>query len=178
MSGDDPTDDDASKEGRAGDAGHTGDGYAHRPLSDFETNPEKPGRRWELSPALGIEGFNFNVAVLEPGERLSQNAYHYHENQTEFFYVVEGRCRVEVEDGSFDCAADEAALFEEGVVHLLHNPFEEPCKVVAVGYPPEGRHPVERVRAFEDLLEERYGDGSGHGADSASVGDGPGGDTA
>ena len=154
------TDADASAgdgEDEDGDGGHAGDGYAHRPLSSFDANPEKPGRRWELSPALGVEGFNFNVAVLEPGERLSQNAYHYHENQTEFFYVVEGRCRVEVEDGSFDCGADEVVSFEKGVVHLLHNPFEEPCKVVAVGHPPEGRHPVERVQGFEELLTERYG---------------------
>ena len=154
MSGDD------TDGGRAEGAGRDGDGYAHRPLSAFETNPEKPGRRWELSPALGIDGYNFNVAVLAPGERLSQNAYHYHENQTEFFYVVEGRCRVEVEDGSFDCDADDVVLFEEGVVHLLHNPFEDPCELVAVGHPPEGRHPVERVESFEELLEERYGDGA------------------
>lgn len=140
-----------------GESGHVGQDYEHRPLSAFETNSEKPGQRWELSPQLGIEAYNFNVAVIESGERLSQNAYHYHEHQTEFFYVVAGRCRVEVANDSFDCETDDAVLFDEGAVHLLHNPFDDPCKVVAVGHPPEGRYPVEKVQSYEALLEDRYG---------------------
>jgi hypothetical protein len=47
------------------------DDYEHRSLDELETNPEKPGRRWELSAQLGIEGYNVNVAVVAPGERLS-----------------------------------------------------------------------------------------------------------
>lgn len=134
-------------------------GYDRSTLDDHLRNSEKPGRRWEVSPGLGIEGFNYNVAVLAAGERLSQNAYHYHENQAEFFHAVEGRCRVEVDDDSFDLSADEVIHFEAGVNHLLHNPFDEPCKLVAVGHPPEGRYPVHQVQSFEDLLAERYPDG-------------------
>lgn len=133
-------------------------GYVHARLDELETNPEKPGERWELSPTLGIEAFNVNIARLAPGTRLSQNAYHYHENQSEFFYAARGRCRVEVEDGSFDLSTDEVIVFDEGVVHLLHNPFEEPCTLLAIGWPPDGRRPVRQVRSYEDLLEERYGD--------------------
>lgn len=133
-------------------------GYRRASLAELETNSEKPGDRWEVSPALGIEGYNFNVAELAPGVPLSQNGYHYHENQSEFFYVVDGRCRVEVEDDSFDLEADDTVAFEEGVPHLLHNPFDDPCKIVAIGSPPEGRYPVERVQRYDDLLTERYGD--------------------
>ena len=140
-----------------GESGHIGQEYEHRPLSAFETNSEKPGHRWELSPQLGIKAYNFNVAVIESGERLSQNAYHYHEHQMEFFYVVAGRCRVEVANDSFDCETDDVVLFDEGTVHLLHNPFDDPCKVVAIGHPPEGRYPVEKVQSYADLLEDRYG---------------------
>lgn len=132
------------------------DGYERAALSKLEPNPRKPGERWELSPALGIPEYNYNVAVIGPGTRLSQNAYHYHENQREFFHVVDGRCRVEVEAGSFDLTADEVVLFEPGVPHLLHNPYDAPCKVVAVGSPPAGRYPVEQVQSYEDLLADRY----------------------
>lgn len=132
-------------------------GYEHRSLDELEPNPEKPGRRWELSPVLGIDEYNVNVAVLEPNERLSQNAYHYHENQREFFYVADGRCRVEVDDGSFDATEDEVVFFEAGVAHLIHNPFDAPCKLVAIGSPPDGRYPVHQVQSYEDLLAERYG---------------------
>jgi len=134
--------------------------YHHGALDDFETNPEKPGRRWELSSPLGIDAYNFNVAVLAPGDPLSQNGYHYHESQAELFYVVENRCRVEVEDGGFTLDTDDIVHFETGVTHLLHNPFDEPCKVVAVGSPPEGRYPVHQVASAAELLDRRYGDPS------------------
>lgn len=129
-------------------------------LDELDTNPEKPGRRWEVSPQLGIGDYNFNVAVLDPGEPLSQSGYHYHESQTEFFYVVSGRCRVETGDGSFDLEADGMVLFPRAAVHLLHNPFDEPCKLVAIGSPPAGRRPSHQVRSSEELLAERYPDGS------------------
>lgn len=134
------------------------DDYEHRSLDELETNPDKPGRRWELSPQLGIDDYNFNVAFLEPGERLSQNAYHYHPNQEEFYYVADGRCRVEVEDGSFDADTDDVVRFAEGVPHMLHNPYDDPCKIVAIGSPPEGRRPVHQVQSYEGLLAERYGE--------------------
>ncbi|MFB6299703.1 MAG: cupin domain-containing protein [Halobacteriales archaeon] len=132
--------------------------YEHYHLDELETNPEKPTKRWELSPQLDLTGYNFNVAIIDPDERLSQNAYHYHENQEEFFYIIEGRCRAETEDGSFDLSADDVVVFRTAVPHLLHNPFDEPCKLVAVGSPPEGRYPVEQVQSYEALLEERYPD--------------------
>jgi uncharacterized cupin superfamily protein len=128
-------------------------------LDESETNPDKPGRRWELSPQVGVDRFNYNVAVLRAGERLSQNAYHYHERQAEFFHVVENACRVEVDDGSFDLPADHVVHFEAGVNHLLHNPFEADCRLIAVGAPPEGRYPVHQVQSYEDLVEARYPNG-------------------
>jgi uncharacterized cupin superfamily protein len=131
--------------------------YDHHSLDDFEARPEKPGRRWELSPALGLDGYNFNVAVLAGGEALSENGYHYHENQQEFVYAVDGRCQVEVEDGSFRLRPDDVVRFDAGVVHLIHNPFETPAKLVAVGSPPDGRYPVHQVESAATLLTERYG---------------------
>lgn len=132
--------------------------YEHRSLGEFDPNPEKPGRRWELSPELGIEAYNLNIAVLEPDERLSQNAYHYHENQRELYYTVSGHYRIETDDGSFDVTEDEVAVFEPGVNHLVHNPFDESCKLIAIGDPPDGRYPVHQVQSFDDLLTERYDD--------------------
>ena len=131
--------------------------YDHHSLDDVDTNPDKPGRRWELSPALGLDGYNFNVAVLGPGEPLSENGYHYHENQQEFVYVVDGRCQVEVDDGSVRLEPDDVVRFDAGAVHLVHNPFETPAKLVAVGSPPDDRYPVHEVEPAATLLTERYG---------------------
>lgn len=133
-----------------------GTAYEHHALSDLETNPDKPSDRWEISRQIGITGYNLNVAVIDPGERLSQTAYHYHENQEEFFYCVAGACKVEVPDGSFRLTSDEFVVFREGAVHLLHNPFADPCKVIAIGYPPEGRRPVHMVKSYAEIIAERY----------------------
>ncbi|WP_137285711.1 cupin domain-containing protein [Halorussus salinisoli] len=128
-------------------------------LDDTDSNREKPGTRWEVSPKLDIDAYNYNIAVLEPSERLSANAYHYHEEQAELFHVVEQRCRVETDGDSFDLTADELVYFQPGVPHLLHNPFEKSCKLIGVGSPPEGRYPVHQVESYEDLLAERYPNG-------------------
>lgn len=131
-----------------------GDGWKRVSLSETAQNPEKPGKRWELSQELGIEAFNFNVAILDPGERLSQNHFHYHENQRELFYLIEGTCRVETGEKGFELGVDEAVVFEEGEAgaHLIYNPSEESCKLLAVGWPPEGRYPVHQVEAIDEFM--------------------------
>lgn len=129
-------------------------------LGAADANEEKPGTRWELSPKLDTDEYNYNVAVLGPDERLSENAYHYHEDQAELFHALEHRCRVETERDSFDLEADGVVHFDPGVPHLLHNPFEDPCKLVAVGGPADGRYPVRQVRTHGALLAERYPDGN------------------
>lgn len=118
---------------------------------------DKPGKRWELSPKLDIDAFNLNVAILESDERLSQNHFHYHENQKELIYVAAGRCQVEVVDDQFIIEQDDAVRFDAGEdgVHLVHNPFDEPCRIIAIGWPPEGRYPVEKVKTRDKLLAER-----------------------
>ena len=132
-------------------------GWRHVALDDFERRRDKPGQRWELSPELGVDAFNFNVAVLEHGERLSQSHYHYHPNQSELIYVAAGRCRVEVDGDGFVVEQDDAVHFDSGPdgVHLVHNPFDDPVRLVAIGWPPEGRHPVETVVTTDELLAER-----------------------
>ncbi|MHC3438064.1 cupin domain-containing protein [Natrialbaceae archaeon A-gly3] len=142
-----------------------GDGWTRVSLEDLEANPEKPGQRWELSPALGIDAFNLNVAVLEPGERLSQTHFHYHENQRELFSIVEGTARVETTEEGFDLEPGEVVAFEAGKAgaHVVHNPFEEPCTILAIGWPPEGRFPVHQLEETGAFLEERYGTDSADG---------------
>lgn len=132
--------------------------YDHVALADLETNPAKPSKRWEVSRQIGIEGYNLNVAVLEPGEPMAQSGLHYHPGQEEVFYVIEGRCRVELADGSFDLKPDELVRFHPGTAQLLHNPFEEPCKLIAIGYPPEGHETVQAVESTAELLARRYGE--------------------
>ncbi|MDS0476914.1 cupin domain-containing protein [Natrinema sp. 1APR25-10V2] len=133
------------------------DGWQRIRPKDESPRSDKPGQRWELSPKLDIDAFNLNVAILEPDERLSQNHFHYHENQEELIYVAAGCCQVEVADDQFVIEQDDAVRFDAGEdgVHLVHNPFDEPCRIIAIGWPPEGRYPVEKVKTRDELLAER-----------------------
>ena len=136
------------------------DGWEHLQLGEHQTHPEKPGKRWELSPELGIDAFNFNVAVLERGERLSQNHFHYHENQKELFYAASGTCRVETWEESFTLEENEVVAFSEGKdgAHVLHNPFDEPCRLVAIGWPTDGRYPVHQLQKTADVRDSDAGE--------------------
>lgn len=133
------------------------EGWQRYRLSEAESETHKPGQRWELSQELDIEPFNFNVAVLESGERLSENHFHYHENQEELIHIIEGRSRIEVLDDRFIAGQGETVRFAAGKTgtHLVHNPFSEECRLVAIGWPPEGRYPVKQVKTREELLAER-----------------------
>lgn len=125
----------------------------HVTLDEVDSRDRKPGQRWELAPELGIDVFNINVAVLEPGERLSENHFHYHDDQQELVYVAGGRCRVEVADDGFVAETDDVVWFDAGPdgVHLVHNPFDEPVRLLAIGWPPAGRHPVTQVATREEV---------------------------
>lgn len=133
------------------------DGWTHVRPTETSSRDDKPAERFELSDELGIDAFNLNVAHLDPGERLSQNHFHYHENQEELVYVASGRCRVEVDDDRFVAESGDVVRFDAGRegVHLIHNPFDESVRLLALGWPPEGRRPVEMVKSLDELLAER-----------------------
>lgn len=132
--------------------------YERGSLADVEPMAagEGVGARWQLGPALELDGYSLNVAVLEPGERLPRSGYHYHDDQEECFYVVEGRCRAEVEGGREDFAPDDVLVVRRGSPQLIHNPFEAACKLLAVGVPASGHRSGGVVATAEELLAERY----------------------
>jgi len=132
-------------------------GYDRRSIPELEAREDRPARRFDVSSALGIEGYNLNVAFLDPGERLALSGLHYHEDQEEFFYVAAGRCRVELEEGSFDLETDGMVRFDPGTAQFVHNPSDEPAKVIAIGHPPDAHRPAHQVQSSEELFEERYG---------------------
>lgn len=135
--------------------------YIHKPLSDFEAHPHKPGERWAVSSELGIKDYNLNVAVLEQGDPLSQTHFHAHENQDEFYYVIDGCCQFEIGEESIKAESDEVIFTPRTIPHLVHNPYKKPCKLIAIGSPPEGRYPVTMYDNYQNISEERYDDSDG-----------------
>ena len=129
-------------------------GYRTVATADLSPVEGKPGERLDLSGALGVEDVSVNLARLAPGERLSQNAYHRHPTQAECYYVLEGEVAVETEAGRETLGADEAAAFDPGAPHLLHNAAGADARLLAFGTPADGRYPTERLREYEAFLDE------------------------
>lgn len=133
--------------------------YARVSFDAVPARDDRPASRHELSPALGIEGYNLNVTDVEPGERHPLTGLHFHGEQEEVFLAMAGRCRVELRDGSIDVGPREAIAFRPATAHCIHNPFDERCTLVAIGHPPEAHQPSTQVQSFPELIDERYGEG-------------------
>ena len=114
--------------------------YHHIDTAELEQWDDRPADVRSISAAAGLdyEGAPFGLRIYEadPGEQLAL-AYHYHDEQTEAFYVLEGELRVETPDGEFVVGADEAFVAAPGNPHLAHNPddAERSVRVLALGAP-------------------------------------------
>jgi mannose-6-phosphate isomerase-like protein (cupin superfamily) len=106
-----------------------------------------------ISAAVGLDyqdaPLGLRVYEAEPGQQLPL-AYHYHDEQVEAFYVLEGRLHVETPEGEFVVGTDEAFVVDPGSPHRAHNPAdaEGSVRVLAVGAPT-----VDDAHAYEPESE-------------------------
>ncbi len=113
-----------------------GMGYHVVNPDDLAEEPDRPCELRRIAEAAGFEKLAANWFRAEPGEELPL-AYHYHEEQEELFYVVEGTLHVETPEETF--AVPEGSLFAvtPGSPQLAHNPADadEPVTALALGAP-------------------------------------------
>lgn len=86
-----------------------------------------------LSDAGGLTQFGAFTERLMPGARSSQR--HWHEEEDEFLYVLEGELTVIEEDGEHRLVAGDAACWPRGVAngHCLRNDGAAPAFYLIVG---------------------------------------------
>ena len=89
--------------------------------------------RAALGNALGLTQFGVNLLTLPPGAWSSQR--HWHENEDEFVYVLDGEVVLVTDDGEQRLTAGMAAGFPAGKRdgHHLINRADAPAHVVEVG---------------------------------------------
>jgi mannose-6-phosphate isomerase-like protein (cupin superfamily) len=115
-------------------------GYYHVDPSELDQWDDRPADVRSLSAAadLDYDGAPLGLRVYEadPGEQLPLG-YHYHDEQTEVFYVLEGRLHVETPEGEFVVGSDEAFVAHPESPHRAHNPADAdaPVRALAVGAP-------------------------------------------
>jgi uncharacterized cupin superfamily protein len=89
--------------------------------------------RARLSPALGLSRFGVNVLRIEPGGHSS--ARHWHTEQDEFVYVLEGEATLVTDEGDTIVRVGMAAGFPAGNPngHVLVNRSDADVLVLEVG---------------------------------------------
>lgn len=115
-------------------------GYHHVDTENLEQFDDRPVDVRSISTAAGLDyqgsPLGLRVYAAEPGEQLPL-AYHYHDEQVEAFYVLEGTLHVETPEETFVVETDEAFVVEPGNPHRAHNPEDatETTRVLAIGAP-------------------------------------------
>jgi mannose-6-phosphate isomerase-like protein (cupin superfamily) len=101
---------------------------------------DRPTDVRSLSVAAGYDyqdsKIGMRVYELAPGEQ-SGLAYHYHEEQVEAFYVLDGALHVETPDEAYVVEADQALFVDPGSPQRAYNPEDAagPVRVLAIGAP-------------------------------------------
>lgn len=104
-----------------------------------------------LSVAGGLTHFGAYVDTLQPGAYSSHR--HWHENEDEFLYVLDGTATVRDDDGAHDLGPGDAVCWRHGDpnAHHVTNLGDVPCRYLIVGsrvagdvchYPDSGRRLV------------------------------------
>jgi mannose-6-phosphate isomerase-like protein (cupin superfamily) len=115
-------------------------GYHHIDPAGLDQWDDRPADVRSISAAAGLDyqdsKLGMRVYAADPGQQLPLG-YHYHDEQVEAFYVLEGTLHVETPEGEFEVAADEAFVVEPGSPQRAFNPADADARVrvIAVGAP-------------------------------------------
>jgi uncharacterized cupin superfamily protein len=86
------------------------------PASDLHLRP--------LSELLGMQRVRVTLARIRPGKEAF--AYHAHEADEEFVYILSGRGRTQIRDQTFEVGPGDFMAFPTpSVAHHLTNPYDE-----------------------------------------------------
>ncbi|WP_435126410.1 cupin domain-containing protein [Halobaculum sp. D14] len=118
--------------------------YHHVDVDELEPTPDRPSEQRSVSDVAGLEHVAVHRYDVAPGEAIPL-AYHYHDDQEEVFYVVEGELHVDTPEGEYVVGADEAFVVEPASPQYAHVPEDGVAtRVVVVGAPSvDDVHPYE-----------------------------------
>lgn len=111
---------------------------------DLEQWDDRPIDVRSISAAAGLSYQDAPLGLRRyeaaPGEQLPL-AYHYHDEQVEAFYVIEGHLHVETPETEYVVAEGSVFVVHPGNPHRAFNPGDatEPVAVLAIGAPKIGR---------------------------------------
>lgn len=111
-------------------------GYHVVDPDDLDSKPDRPSEMRYVSEAAGMDRMGLRVYSVDPGEEIPLSGMHYHDEQEEVFYVIEGELAVETPDETYRVDAGQFFVAEPESPHRAHNASEEPLSVIGMGAPP------------------------------------------
>jgi putative monooxygenase len=76
---------------------------------------------------LAAEGTRVQIVTIAAGDTVAD---HYHRHTREFYYVLQGRCHLLVNEQELTLTVGDMLLMEPDDVHRLTNPGPEPFRVL------------------------------------------------
>jgi len=70
-------------------------GYHVVDPAELDPEPDRPSEMKYVSEAAGMDNLGLRTYRVEPGEEIPLSGLHYHDEQEEVFYVIEGTLSVE-----------------------------------------------------------------------------------
>ncbi|OVE86402.1 cupin domain-containing protein [Natronolimnobius baerhuensis] len=121
-------------------------GYHVIDPADLEPEPDRPSEMRYISEAAGMERMGLRLYRVEPGEEIPLSGLHYHDEQEEVFYVLEGTLSVETPTKTYHVERGQFFVAEPEHPHRAHNApdADGDARVLGMGAPPQSDgHSVE-----------------------------------
>lgn len=112
-------------------------GYHHIDPADVSPDDDRSATRRSIADYLELTKLGLNLYEIAPGEQAPLR-YHYHTEQEEVFYVIEGDLYVETEEDKVVVSAGELFAVEPGFPQRAYNPSDASgvVRTLIVGAPP------------------------------------------
>ncbi|MFP4625105.1 MAG: cupin domain-containing protein [Natronomonas sp.] len=105
--------------------------------TDIDVAPNRPCEMKSISDAVGMENMGVRRYDVRPGADIPLSGLHYHDEQEEVFYVVDGELRVETPDSEYVVERDQFFVAEPEHPHRAYNHAKarENAVIIAMGAP-------------------------------------------
>jgi uncharacterized cupin superfamily protein len=113
-------------------------GYHVIDPADLDPEPDRPSAMRYVSEAADLDNLGLRVYDVAPGEEIPLSGLHYHDEQEEVFYVLEGTLSVETPDREYTVASGRFFVAEPGSPHRAHVLADaaDHARVIGIGAPP------------------------------------------
>lgn len=113
-------------------------GYHVVDPADLDPEPDRPSEMKYVSEAADLDHLGLRTYRVEPGESIPLSGLHYHDEQEEVFYVLDGILSVETPDDVLTVGPGQFFVAEPGSPHRAHvaDDAEAECRVLGMGAPP------------------------------------------